>query len=579
MRTFGILFFSILATSLSVNVVASNSNNPSSLISVSGDREEVLWFRPDANLFTDRNYRLLEVPEHLKGLRFLHSGIDSTSFSVERDGRLLILTPVPVGRASSQAENLESLGFTRLDVEPFQLFGRSDIDRVLTYEKTVKAGETYHFDKWVVVLGFEEAQGAIDRYRDARARPFDIFPSNVPNTGILLVDQEQRGRSGHGGITLTECKNGDILAFFSVTWAESWYGHSVSGWSQFKRSRDGGLTWSSPRSFEPSREMWVGRRVYSGLVFSVITAPDGTLVATVVRYANRWWEKALPPVYFLSHDHGENWDGPFDFDENATVDDISMTLSTHFVHDGKIFIVFRGGTSNMFPGGIHTLWVSEDNGKSFQKRSRLPFHDADYYWAAGVLDNGEIIVYSYEAHHDGQGNLVRFGEREKTMPYVISHDGGLTWSEIQQAHFQKGIRNMQMSEKVGDFYFMHGRTGTFNRELVGDDPGPGSFVLYSSKDGINWCEGILLMSRQQTSGRGDAYSSNAVVGRFDPNLSERLMILGDVSYNGPRTNMHYWFVGTEDGALDYLKGKDSPHSASDRRSPTTSSREEFISDL
>jgi hypothetical protein len=395
-----------------------------------------------------------------------------------------------------------------------------------------------------------ETQGDSDRSNAVDDKLYKVYPSDIPNNGLQLVDQAKDGRSGHGGITLTECANGDILAFYSVTWAETWNGHSVAGWSQYKRSTDGGLTWSEPVVFEPSKQMWEGRDVFSGLVFSVLTAPDGTLVATVVRYANPWWEKQLAPIYYLSYDHGQTWQGPNNFDDSATVDDISMTMSTHFVHNGKIFIVFRGGTSNMSPGGAHTLWVSQDNGKSFEKRSTLPFDDADYYWAAAALDNDEIVVYTYNAHH-----LRDKTKAEQNIPYVISTDEGYTWSEVRTTWFAKGIRNMQMSGKLGEFYFMHGRSGSYKRELTADDPGPGSFVLYCSKDGINWDDGIVLMSRFDTPGGGDCYSSNEIVGKFDPKLPKRLMILSDISYEGARTNMHYWFVGTEAGALDYIKDK------------------------
>lgn len=380
-------------------------------------------------------------------------------------------------------------------------------------------------------------------------KPYQIYPSDIPNTGLLLVDQAKDGRSGHGGITLTECTNGDILAFYSVTWAETWNGHSVAGWSQYKRSTDGGLTWSEPIVFEPSKQMWDGKEVFSGLVFSVLTAPDGTLVATVVRYANAWWEKQLAPVYYLSDDNGQTWHGQYAFDEAATVDDISMTMSTHFLHNDKIFIVFRGGTSNMSPGGAHSLWVSEDNGKSFTKRSTLPFEDADYYWAAAALDNGEIIVYTYNAHH-----LRDKTKAEQNIPFVISTDEGYTWSQVKTTWFAKGIRNMQMSGKLGDYYFMHGRSGSYKRDLSAGDPGPGSFVLYCSKDGINWDSGTVLMLRENTPGGGDCYSSNEIIGKFDNNLPKRLMILSDISYNGARTNMHYWWVGTEENALDCVKG-------------------------
>jgi hypothetical protein len=516
--------------------------------------EEVLWFRPDAVVFSDRNYRVHEVPEALQGLRFLRSAIDKTSFNVERDGRLLVLTPQAVPGATSQIRNLERAGFQRFGGGPFQLFGNKNIDQVFVFSKNVRAGESYDFGKWVVVLGFDEARGANDRFRAAMDKPFEIFPTDVPNTGLLLVDQAKDNRSGHGGITLTECKNGDILAFYSTTSAEEWNGHSVAGWSQYKRSTDGGATWSEPIVFQPSKDMWEGDEVYSGLVFSVLTAPDGTLVATVVRYGSSRWVKQLPPVYYRSADHGDSWTGPYHFSDTATVDDISMTLSTHFVHDGKIFIVFRGGTSNMSPGGPHTLWVSEDNGESFQKRSRLPFHDADYYWAAEALDGGEIIVYTYGAHHDKAGGSARNAEEEMNIPYVISRDGGYSWSDVKTAYFAKGIRNMQMSGKLGDYYFMHGRSGSFSRSIAGDDPGVGNFVLYSSTDGINWDEGIVLMSRLQTPGGGDCYSSNEIIGKYDPDLPERLMILADISYDGARTNMHYWFLGVESGALDFIKG-------------------------
>ncbi len=376
---------------------------------------------------------------------------------------------------------------------------------------------------------------------------YHLYPADLPNTGVLLVDQAKDGRSGHGGITLTECANGDILAFYSVAWAETWSGHSVAGWSRYKRSTDGGQTWSDPVDFLPSKQIWDGREVFSGLVFSVLTAPNGTVVATVVRYANAWWEKQLPPVYYLSYDHGCTWEGPRNFDDAATVDDLSMTLSTHFVHNGNIFIVFRGGTSNMSPGGIHSLWVSEDNGETFQKRSTLPFEDADYYWAAAALEDGNIIVYTYNAHH-----VEDPVKAEKDIPYVISADGGHTWSGIQTAHFAKSIRNMQMSGNLGGYYYLHGRSGSYERPVTATDPGAGHFVLYRSKDGIHWDEGVVLMSRKNTPGGADAYSSNEIIGKYDENRPERLMILVDFSYNGPRTNMYYYLLGTEDDPLDDL---------------------------
>ena len=103
---------------------------------------------------------------------------------------------------------------------------------------------------------------------------------------------------------------------------------------------------------------------------------------------------------------------------------------------------------------------------------------------------------------------------------------------------------MQLSGKLGELYFMHGRSGSNKRDLVGDDPGPGSFVLYSSPDGVHWDEGIVLMSRLQTPGGGDCYSANAIIGKYDPATPDRLLIHCDISYSGSKTNMHQWWVTT-----------------------------------
>ena len=98
-----------------------------------------------------------------------------------------------------------------------------------------------------------------------------------------------------------------------------------------------------PTPFEYSKRMFEGTEMRSALVYSVVTAPNGTLVATVIHYANEKWEKQRAPAYFLSKDQGQTWQGPRAFKESATVQDIAYTMDTSFVHDGEIFIVFRGG--------------------------------------------------------------------------------------------------------------------------------------------------------------------------------------------------------------------------------------------
>ena len=61
------------------------------------------------------------------------------------------------------------------------------------------------------------------------SKGFRVVPADVPNKGILFVDHEKYGRSGHGGNCLTECRNGDIVAFYSNVSGEIEKGHGVAG--------------------------------------------------------------------------------------------------------------------------------------------------------------------------------------------------------------------------------------------------------------------------------------------------------------------------------------------------------------
>lgn len=357
---------------------------------------------------------------------------------------------------------------------------------------------------------------------------FSIVPDNLPNSGILHVNHRRNWRSGHGGNCLTECANGDIISFYSNVSGELFNGHGTGGWSEYRRSRDGGRTWREPYILDYSRRAWEGEDLYSALVFGAATAPSGTLIAFLCRFDKDLWVKKLPPVYLLSHDHGMTWSEPHELD--ADVEIASLTFDATFVHDGKVFAVFMSGAANMCPGP-YTFYMSEDDGENFERRSTLPFHHENYYVTAGVLDGGEIIVYSYPYRKNEEID-------EYNMDYVVSSDQGKTWSEVRKAHFAQRIRNPQLSEKIGDLYFIHGRSGS-----KGDNPG--NFVLYSSEDGINWDQGIVL--KKSTPG-GDCYSGNTVVGKYDPSAPKRLLIQSSVSYQGSRVNECHWWIENIQGA-------------------------------
>ena len=115
-------------------------------------------------IFSDRTYTLQSCPEFLKGNFFLRSDMDTPPplfFNVTKDGVLTVLTPESSQFQSAQYEALENRAFIHI-TEPalFQLFGDMLANKVRTYQKNVKAGEQYEFNKWTVVLGFTNLVGS-----------------------------------------------------------------------------------------------------------------------------------------------------------------------------------------------------------------------------------------------------------------------------------------------------------------------------------------------------------------------------------------------------------------------------------
>jgi uncharacterized protein (TIGR02145 family) len=387
-----------------------------------------------------------------------------------------------------------------------------------------------------VIVGFRKGTGMSVRcVRRVLYDGYQINPSNPPNQGFLLVDHEPTGRSGHVGNAITECKNGDILAFYVNSSGVLWGGHGAAGWTEYKRSTDGGKTWSDPVIFEFSKKTWDENKeiieeysfnsYYTAYVTSVITAPNGNLIAFVSRrlpVIPR--EKRRKPVYLISYDNGYTWSEPKLVDENASFDDLTLMHSDAgcFIYEGNIYAVFIGCGSSDYASEKHSFYMSEDNGETFKKLSDNLFagSSAGKHMSANVLDDGRFIVYSFNP------------KDEHNLPYVISSDKGLTWSEVKTLYMEKRMRNAQVSEKIGDYYFMSGRSGN-----MGDDPS--CLVLYTSKDGINWDRGLFLNKVQKGL---DSYTANEVIGKYDPDAPKRLLIQSSIGHNGLSTNVVHWWV-------------------------------------
>src|SRR5690554_6827246 len=93
----------------------------------------------------------------------------------------------------------------------------------------------------------------------------------------MFVDHSQAGRSGHLGHALVEYEPNKILAFYPNCSADRG-GHTADGWMEYKRSEDGGHTWSASSVLPYSRQIYEERRGRAAMSEKAVRTSDGTIV-------------------------------------------------------------------------------------------------------------------------------------------------------------------------------------------------------------------------------------------------------------------------------------------------------------
>jgi len=358
-----------------------------------------------------------------------------------------------------------------------------------------------------------------------QAPSWEIEPPNPPNDGILFVHHALTGRSGHLGHALVEYAPGQILAFYPNCSAMSG-GHTGDGWMEYKRSTDGGHTWSAPAILEYSKQTHESGRGRSVMCEKAVRAVDGAIVLFNLECENiaakKWmWQPLGVPTFLRSTDAGATWGAA------QPLSDQPGRIYAAISHAGCIFVLELCNDSKIkwhsnLPEHHYALYVSTDAGRTFARRSRLPFsHEGRGYGALTILPDGGLIAYVYNIND------------EQHLDYVISHDAGETWSAAQTAFMAKQIRNPQIAAFKGG-YVLHGRSG--NKGAAGV---PGHFVLYTSRDGIHWDDGRYL--QRQQAGWG-AYSNNLLVSGPAADAPPRLLIQASHAYENHKTNIHHWWL-------------------------------------
>ena len=348
---------------------------------------------------------------------------------------------------------------------------------------------------------------------------YRLDPEDPPNDGILFIDHSRAGRSGHLGHALVEYAPGKILAFYPNC-SDDNKGHSAVGWTEYKRSEDGGKTWGDPETLAYTKTLLASK--LSAFAEKAVLTDQGDIVVFFLVCdisTDTIWSHFQKPTYVTSSDQGRTWSEPVELgDKRGRVYDARY-------YDGEIFALnFANDNDINFLGNkqehVYELYISRDGGRTFAKRSVLPFDTMGRsYGTIGMLDSGKLVAYIYN----------RNAERESD--YVLSDDGGRTWSEPKTAHFAKKIRNPQLVSMEA-CYFLHGRSGSLGEEK-------GHLVLYSSRDGLSWDEGVYLRKREAGLG---AYSNSIVVGSKDPDAPNRLLIQASHAYELNKTNVLHWWL-------------------------------------
>ncbi|HIM56248.1 MAG TPA: exo-alpha-sialidase [Candidatus Latescibacteria bacterium] len=342
-------------------------------------------------------------------------------------------------------------------------------------------------------------------------------PPDPPNQGIMFVNHAEAGRSGHLGHALVEYLPGKILAFYANC-SDYQEGHNGDGWMDYRRSEDGGRTWGEPSTLEYSKEMYEKGVGHSVMCEKAVRADDGAIILFNLECRGRGWQPLVVPTYLRSADGGITWEPA------RPMGDQPARIWDAIVHQGCILVLELCNDSAVKWYGTlaehhYGLYVSQDNGGTFSRRSVLPVDLGRGYGTMAILPDGSLIVYVYNT------------DDEKNLDYVISQDGGLTWSVVQTAFMAKQIRNPQMVA-FKDGFVLHGRSGNKGE-------GENQFVLYTSRDGVRWDAGRYLCMAE--AGRG-AYSNNLLVSGPDAAAPKRLLIQASHAYEAHMTNVLHWWL-------------------------------------
>jgi len=340
----------------------------------------------------------------------------------------------------------------------------------------------------------------------------------------VFVDNEKKSRSGHVGHAMAVFDEGKIIDFYANTSNIRAGGHSAYGWMEYKISEDYGKTFGRHKKFPFSWESFLdGLKTVS--VEKVVSPKKDVLVAFCVdsfQAREVCFEPFDTPKVVRSENGGKTWEPAF-----ALASYCGRVFDAVFYQGSIYALLFCNDAEEDYLGNKpehqYRIFKSDDDGKSFYEHCIVPFPDTmgRCYGNMVFTSEGRLIIYNYNAND------------QQNMDYAISSDCGKTWDRACKSFVEKNIRNPQVGILDGQF-ILHGRSGE-------SETGHGGFVLYTSKDGLTWDAGHMLIPNKSAC----FYSNNLVLtgpdgkDRMLVQYSENVKDMG-TPWSGQVNVMHFW---------------------------------------
>lgn len=450
--------------------------------------------KPGVQLFTDRDYTLIEAPEFLLGQTFLRTSIEGYTVECTSPGDLHVLT-LSKEHSANRAGDLLGRGFKKVDTPEFQLF-EGDLNRVSAYRKRLESGDRLTLSKLAFPVlsrdlkikllnaGKPEVVEATETPEKAAARiakmekvadhalvPPVVNTSPLPRYGYDKLDYGMT-------IGIERTPGGRLWA----CWVAG--GDSPDAYFVLASSDNDGETWSPPRVVLDSHEQDLGAK-RSILVGNLWTDPKGRLWLIFDQSMDMYDGRAGVWATVCDNPDGDEptWSKPRRIWHGVTLNKPTVLSNGEWMLPISLdqrpgFREFKGCFRELDPLRGANVFVSTDEGATWTRRGVRTFPNPDWH---------EHMIVEKK-----NGSLWMLARTRSGIMESVSLDGGAHWSEPVES---------AIKHPVARFFIRRLQSGRLLLIKHGDkiDAHKGRVQLsawLSDDDGETWKGGLVLDERK-----------------------------------------------------------------------------------